>query len=247
VWPIVLDAHTGNIPLVFGGTLAVTGLPEANDRMLPAGPESSAEERIIAALLYAGAARDQNVRLEVRRIDRQLPALDINLARLDELSLEQVEDLREAAMPEEFLDRRFRAAGSGTQMKIGADALRDAAVAFIERLAAAGIALTTEAQRTALRSDLWGPPTGSDGSETQIVAVVDSPERAVEYAMLHSIPLPGLGPHVLECDFTSLLSQVDQERARALYGTGIALHWIYKRPDFQVFELMGRAENFYSS
>ena len=54
VWPLVLEAHTGNIPLVFDGRLEVASLPEASDRMLPAGPESSPEESAVQAQIYAG-------------------------------------------------------------------------------------------------------------------------------------------------------------------------------------------------
>jgi hypothetical protein len=236
VWPIVLEAHTGNIPLIFDGRLAVTGLPEASDRMLPAGPESGPEESAIEAQLYAGD-EEQGVHLEVRQVDSQLPSFNISTERLDELSLEQVEELREAAMPEAFLDGRFRAAGSGEAMAARMDSLRDDAVAFLERLAAEGVALTTEAQRRALRSDLWGPP-GIGGTEMQIVAVADAPERIVEYAMMHSFPWPGGGPQVLGCDFTWLVDRVGRARARAFFGGDIALFWSYKRPDFRVVELL---------
>lgn len=52
---------------------------------------------------------------------------------------------------------------------------------------------------------------------------------------------------MLQCDFTSLMSEVDRESVEALYAPGIALHWIYKRPDFRIFELMEKADTFYSS
>lgn len=69
VWPTVLQAHTGNIPMVFRGDLAVTGLPEANDRLLPGGPESGPEESEIEAQLYAGGGDTKaRVELEVRHI-----------------------------------------------------------------------------------------------------------------------------------------------------------------------------------
>ncbi len=210
VWPLVLEAHTGNIPVVFDGRLAVTGLPEASDRMLPAGPESGPEESEIAARLYAGAQEAGGVDLEVRHLDSQLPSYNISMERLDELSLEQVEELREAAAPEGFLDGRFRAAGSGEAMAAGMDALREAFAAFLQRLATEGVVLTAQAQRTVLRSQLWGPH-DTDGVETQIVATRSSPERAVEYAMMHSFPLPGVGPQVLGCDFTWLVDRVGRE------------------------------------
>jgi hypothetical protein len=238
VWPLVLEAHTGNIPLVFGGRLPVIEVPEAAVRMLPAGPEAGPEERAIHARLYAGPSAEQAVQLEVRHIHTGLPSLNISTERLDELSLEQVEELREAAEPEELLACRFRTAGSGEAMVAGAEAMRTASTAFLERLAGAGIVLTAEAERTALRSQLWGPA-DADGAETQIVAIANSPERAVEYVMMHSFPWPGSGPQVLGCDFTWLVEQVGQERARILYGGDIALYWVYKRPDFRVIELLG--------
>lgn len=237
VWPLVLEAHTGNIPLVFGGRLAVTGLPEANDRLLPAGPESGPEESAIEARLYAGADDGRGIDLEVRHIHGQLPSFNVNTNRLDELNLEQVEELRETAEPEEFLAGRFRTAGSGKAMMAGINDLRDATIAFLERLASAGIVLTTETQRSVLRSELWGP-SDHDGAEMQIIAIENSPDRLVEYAMVHSFPWPGGGPQVLGCDFTSLIHQVGRERAQAFFGGDIAMYWCYKRPDFRVIELL---------
>jgi hypothetical protein len=237
VWPVVLQAHTGNIPLVFGGSLPVIGLPEANDRLLPAGPEAGPEESEIKARLYAGGATEQDVRLEVRRIDSELPGLNVSMARLDELRLEDVEELREAAAPQALLDECFHAAGSGEAMAARMDALRDETIAYLERLASAGVVLTAEKQRAVLRSELW-KPAGTPGAETQIVASAQFADRLVEYAMLHSIPYPGAGPQVLGCDFSWLVDLLGEEQAREFYGGDISLYWFYKRPDFRVVELL---------
>jgi hypothetical protein len=237
VWPTVLQAHTGNIPLVFQGNLAVTGLPEANDRMLPAGPESGPEESAIEAQLYAGGDDSRRqVELEVRYIRREFPILDVSVERLDTLSLEQIEELRETAQPDDFLDARFGSAGSGEKMKMGLDALREANVAYLDRLAGAGILLTEEAQRSALRSERWGVPEINE-AETQVVAVQH--EALVEYTMMHSFPLLGAGPQVLGCDFTSLIDLIGPEQAKNFYGGGARFFWAYKRPDFRVIQRMG--------
>jgi len=238
VWPIVLEAHAGNIPLVFGGRLEVLGVPEASDRMLPAGPESGPEESAVQAQIYAGGYAERGIELEVRRVPSQLPWFGVNIERLDELSLEQVEELREAAAPEEFLATRFRANGSGEAMAANADALRDAIAAYLDRLATAGIVLTKEAERATLRSELGGSP-DTPRTETQIVAVVNLPDRVVEYAMMHSFPLPDVGPQVVGCDFTWLVDQVGRDKAREFFGGDVAMFWCYKRPDFRVIELAG--------
>lgn len=190
VWPLVLDAHIGNIPLTFGGALPVKAFPEANDRLLPAGPESSAEERMIAALLYAGTAGQHGIEFEVRRVDHGLQAWNINMDRLSELSLEQVEELREASMPDEFLDRRFHANGSGANMMAGAAALREAFGAFIERLASAGIALTTDAQWGAVRSELWAARPRRDGNADRGSGAFTRTRRRIRASVQHSVPGP---------------------------------------------------------
>jgi hypothetical protein len=237
VWPTVLQAHTGNIPLVFQGNLAVTGLPEANDRMLPAGPESGPEESAIEAQLYAGDDDlRRRVKLEVRYIRREFPLFDVSVERLDILSLEQIEELRETAHPDDFFDARFGSAGSGEKMMIGLDALREANVGYLDRLASAGILLTEDAQRSALRSERWGVPETNE-AETQVVAV--QCEALVEYTMMHSFPLLGAGPQVLGCDFTSLIDLIGPQRAKDFYGTGARFFWAYKRPDFRVIQRMG--------
>lgn len=237
VWPTVLQAHTGNIPMVFQGNLAVIGLPEANDRMLPAGPESGPEESAIEALLYAGGDDSRRpVELEVRHIRREFPLLDVNVERLDLLSLEQIEELRETAQPDEFFDARFGSAGSGEKMMNGLDALREANVAYLDRLGSVGILLTEEAQRSALRSERWGVPEINE-AETQVVAV--QREALVEYTMMHSFPLLGAGPQVLGCDFTSLINLIGPEQAKDFYGIGAKFFWAYKRPDFRVIQRMG--------
>ena len=237
VWPMVLQAYTGNIPLVFRGDLAVTGLPEANDRMLPAGPESGPEESAIEAQLYAGGD-DSNgrVELEVRHIRREFPLFDVRFERLDDLSLEQIEELRETAQPDDYFNARFSSAGSGEKMMVGLDALREANVVYLDRLASSGILLTEEAQRSALRSERWGAAE-VNAAETQVVAV--EREALVEYTMMHSFPLPGAGPQVLGCDFTSLINLIDPQRAEDFFGVGAVFFWAYKRPDFRVVERMG--------
>jgi hypothetical protein len=237
VWPVVLQAHTGNIPMVFGGNLAVTGLPEANDRMLPAGPESGPEESEIEAQLYAGGGDPKDVvELEVRRIRGQLPDFDLDYERLDALSLEQLEELRETAQPSDYFDARFSSAGSGERMTAGLDGLREANSVYIDRLASAGILATEEAERSALRSGLSGAP-GVNAIETQVVAL--RRETLVEYVMMHSFPWPGAGPQVLGCDFTWLINLIGPDRARDFYGAGAVFFWAYKRPDFRVVRLMG--------
>jgi len=229
LWPLVLEAQTGNIPLVFGGRLSVTGVPEASDRMLPAGPESSLEERAVQAHIYAGDYSARGIALEVRRIPSGLPDLRPRLERLDQLSLERVEELREAAEPDEVLTALFHARGSSAAMAATADALRDAFAGFLVRLASAGDVLT----RRAVRAELC---------ETQIVAIVNSLDRVVEYAMMHSFPSLFRGPQVVGCDFTSLIDEVGIQRARELLGGDIAFYWYYKRPDdFRVIELASDA------
>jgi hypothetical protein len=240
VWPLVLDAHTGNIPLVFGGRLEVASVPEASDRMLPGGPESGPEESAVQAQIYAGDYAARGIELEVRRRPSTLPPFDVSQDRLSELSLEQVEELREAAEPEEFLATCFHADGSGTAMAATADALRDATASFIERLARAGNVLTTDAQRRTLRAELIGGP-GDQATETQVVATVNSREGLVQYAMLYSEPRSFRGQKVLGCDFTSLIDAIGQEQARELFGGDVAFHWFYKRPDYRVIELAGAA------
>jgi hypothetical protein len=241
VWQLVLLAYVGNIPLVFGGRLAVTGFPEANDQLLPAGPESGPDESAVEARLYADPGDERGIELEVRRVRSQLPSFNVNTERLDELSLEQIEDLREIAGPGEFLATRFGTAGSAEAMAADLETLRDVTIAYLQRLASAGIVLTEEAERSVLRSQLWGPP-DRDHGETQIVAVVSSPERFVEYAMLHSFPWPGGGTQVLGCDFTSLIDQVGREQAKAFFGGDIAMYWCYKRPDFRVIDLLAAGD-----
>jgi hypothetical protein len=237
VWPTVLQAYTGNIPAIFHGNLAVTGLPEANDRMLPAGPESGPEESAIKAQLYAGGsdAKDR-VELEVRHIRREFPLFDVSIERLDALGLEQIEELRETAQPDDYFDARFSSAGSGEKMMAGLDGLREANVIFLERLASAGVLLTEEAQRSALRSERWASAE-VNMAETQVVAL--QREALVEYTMMHSFPLPGAGPQVLGCDFTSLVNLIDPQQARDFFGAGAVFFWAYKRPDFRVVQRMG--------
>jgi hypothetical protein len=224
VWPLVLEAQTGNIPLVFGGRLTVAGVPEASDRMLPAGPESGPEEKAVQAQIYAHDYVELGIGLEVRHIPSALPTVRIRWERLDELSLAQVEELREAAEPDELLTSLFRARGSGAAMAATAAALRDATAGYLERLASAGDVLTLEVAR-------------AEFSETQIVAVVNSLDRVVEYAMIHSFPWPYDGPQVVLCDFTSLMEEVGMERAREFPRGDIICYWHYKRPDFRVIEL----------
>jgi len=121
-------------------------------------------------------------------------------------------------------------------MKMGLDALREANVAYLDRLAGAGILLTEEAQRSALRSERWGVPEINE-AETQVVAVQH--EALVEYTMMHSFPLLGAGPQVLGCDFTSLIDLIGPEQAKNFYGGGARFFWAYKRPDFRVIQRMG--------
>jgi hypothetical protein len=242
VWPLVLQAHTGNIPLTFGGRLAVTGLPEANDRLLPAGPESGPEESAFEAALYADVGQERRIELHVRRIRSRLPSWNVRTDRLDELSLEQIEDLREIAEPDEFLAARFRTAGSAEAMAAGLDELRDATIAFLERLVSSGVVLTDEAQRSVLRSQLWAP-FDRDQSEIQLIAAVpDARDRLVEYVVMHSSPYTCMGPHVMCCDFTSLTDRLSRERLEAFFGGDIAMYWLYKRPDFRVFELLAKGD-----
>jgi hypothetical protein len=237
VWPTVLQAHTGNIPMVFRGNLAVTGLPEANDRLLPGGPESGPEESEIEAQLYAGAGDAKaRVELEVRHIGGELPHLDLNYDLLDALSLEQIEELREMAQPDDYFDARFGSAGSGERMMAGLDALREANMVYLDRLASAGILATEEAQRSSLRSELWGAPE-VNAIETQVVAV--QREALVEYAMMHSFPWPGAGPQVLGCDLTSLVNLIGPQQAKEFFGAGAVFFWAYKRPDFRVVQRIG--------
>lgn len=237
VWPTVLQAHTGNIPMVFRGNLAVTGFPEADDRMLPAGPESGPEESEIEAQLYAGGGDTENpVELEVRHIRGEHPLFDLSYERLDALSLEQIEELRETAQPDDYFDVRFSSAGSGEKMMAQLDVLREANVVYLDRLASAGILLTTEAQHSAISSDVWGAPE-ANAIETQVVA--RQREAVVEYAMMHSFPMPGAGPQVLACDFTSLIKLIGPKRAQDFFGAGAVFFWAYKRPDYRAVQRIG--------
>lgn len=243
VWPIVLQAHTGNIPFTFGGRLAVTGLPEANDRLLPAGPESGPEESAVEAALYADAGGEWEIELKVRRVRSQLPSWNVRTDRLAELSLEQIEELREAAEPGEFLTARFRTAGSAQAMAIGLEELRDTTITFLERVVSAGDVLTRETGRSVLRSQahLWAP-FHRDHSEAELIAVAKTRDHIVEYTMMHSFPWPGGGTQELGCDFTTLADRLRREDLEAFYRSEIAMYWRYKRPDFRVFELMAKGE-----
>jgi hypothetical protein len=243
VWPIVLQAHTGNIPLTFGGRLAVTGLPEAGDRLLPAGPESGPEESAIEAALYADAGGEWDVELKVRRVRSRLPSWNVRTDRLAELSLEQVEELREAAEPGEFLTARFSTAGSAEAMASGLEELRDTTITFMERLVSAGAGLTRETERSVLRSQshLWAP-FDRDHSEAELIAVAKTRDRIVEYTMMHSFPWPGGGTQELGCDFTTLAGRLQREKLEAFFRSEIGMYWRYKRPDFRVFELMAKGD-----
>lgn len=225
VWPLVLEAQTGNIPLVFGGRLTVAGALEASDRMLPAGPESGLEEEAVQARIYAHEYANRGIDLEVRHIPSALPAVRIVWELLDQLSLAQVEELREAAEPDELFTSLFQARGSGAAMAATAADLRDAIAGYLERLASAGDVLTRQAVRAQL-------------NETQLVAIMGSLDGAVEYSMIHNFPWPGGGPEVVGCDFTSLMDEVGKERAREFLVGDIALTVHYKRTrDFRVLEL----------
>lgn len=234
VWPIVLRAHAGNIPPVFRGQLAITGLPEADDFLQSAGPESGTEEKEIEAEIYGRGSGEWSVSLEFRRLSgEQLPLTTVNYERLEELSLEQIEELREAAAPDLFLDRRFDASGSSEAMAEGHAEYRDAAAEFSENLVRQGVLLTRKAQRRTLRTDL-NRIYGID-DEAQLVAVGTSGERVVEYAMVHSFPSPHhRSSHVLACDFTQLAAKVDTQEARDFLASQARFYWYYKRPDYRI-------------
>jgi hypothetical protein len=227
VWRLILDAQTGNIPPVFRGDLTVRGLTGASDRMLPGGPEASPEEKAVQAQIYAHDYAERSIDFEVRHTATTLPDFRPNWKRLDELSLEQVEELRDAAEPGERLIKLFEARGSAEAMAATQAALRDATAGYLDRLASAGDLLI----RQTLRAQ----------TDAQIVAIVGSLDRAVEYTMVNCLPWPEEGPQVVMCDYTSLVSEIGMERAREFARGEAKLKWVYKRPDYRVIERVARA------
>jgi hypothetical protein len=220
VWQLVLAAQTGNIPKVFGGLLKVKGVAAASDRLMPAGPEASAEEQAVQAKIYARDYTD--IDFEVRRIVSPLPAVRLNKARLNQLSLEQVEELREAADPGEFFSNHFAALGSAQALAATAEGLREAGAGYLDRLASAGDMLTRQKIQAEFEE------------ATELIARVGPLNRIVEHAMAHYERWVLGAPQLVVSDFTSLFSVLDLEIARDFAQGEVEFTFVYKRPEYRV-------------
>ncbi|GID27849.1 hypothetical protein [Paractinoplanes brasiliensis] len=245
VWPIALEAHAGNIPMAFGGGLATLGLPAAKDRLIPAGPESDVTESRAEALFYgrpdvSGANGDVELEIRHPRTSRS-ENFSINYAVLDDLTLPQIEEIRETAEPDEFLDCRFQAAASGERNADLNERLEALALEYHARLVKSGVMLTERAERNAIVEELdarriIGPPSSGKSLEVRVKVQL---ERQVEvnYIMQAISPFPLLGTQHVLCDIQRLREVMEPGVYDRLHATHHH-HWILKRPDYRVVEAL---------
>lgn len=252
VWPIALEAHAGNIPLTYRGNLPTLGLTEGGDRLIPAGPESTGEESKVEKMMYLHGA--DRIELEVRVpavADR--PRFDINYARLMDLSLGEIGELRESAEPASLMESRFAAAGSARNYAEHSFELDQLTLAYEERLMRKGILLTEQATRQAIRSDLMakrmeqrisdssgrsmGRGVSTSGSvELHVKALID--EREIDLIAAATNPSTERGARVVLCDMSllRLLMGPDGVEQMSLDTDDDEFRWQMKRPDYRVVE-----------
>ncbi|MBG6065207.1 hypothetical protein [Micromonospora ureilytica] len=227
IWRLVLDAQSGNVPLVYDGQLAITTTPRSADKFLPAGPTSAGVEREVEAELYRGGTKQKDrpkVTVGAAGGDRLAGRFVINRERLAALRLEEIEELREEALGANYFQARFDATGSSTDMSESAVPYSTTLFEYHERLARVGILRTQRREEAAVKETL-----------SRVVVTAEKYGRTLELIMQTSTRLPVAEHNIVMCDSQTIRELLGPTEARKILPDDNAL-WMYRRPDCRVLE-----------
>ncbi|UYN91414.1 MAG: hypothetical protein KIT70_08620 [Anaerolineales bacterium] len=157
IWLLLQKAYNGNLVGSFKGDLIMVESPTGEIDMIPGGPVPDADEEIFTKEYYLnaklGAFEDfYTVGIgQVAPFKAESPNFLLKLDRLLELSLQEIEELRESADPQAYFDTRFRALGNGKEYHKHRELLHEERLGYWARLEKAGLTLWKRAQDRQLK------------------------------------------------------------------------------------------------
>lgn len=241
VWPLVLTAYTGNVPTALELTLS-----ESSDepmRFLPSGPTSPDDELTTELALYGLPAADALAVFDVERYETHLPELlsriDFDYARLSEMDLRDVIELRERSAPEMFFGVRHTSLGSAAQLETQLPAFLAAGEAYVERLMNNGRVLTERATRDALLTE----PTAAQPPKSALTTFVlrsSDPEFVADQVMMCLTQSPFVPARIAMCD-AEKLRRLWPDIAQALDSDSLATPVHIARPDYRIIASFGES------
>lgn len=157
LWLLLQESYNGNVVGSFDGNLAVVENPNGDPAKLPAGPVPDAEEELFTKEFYLNSQLANVEELyeigvgQVSAFEGKSPNFYLNLEKLLDLDLQEIEVLREEAQPDNYFDVRFQALGNGREYRRYRNKLHKERSQYWERLEKAGVTLWKKESRDEIR------------------------------------------------------------------------------------------------
>lgn len=229
VWEQVLQAYNGNLPFAFDDRLIIGDSIEGDKSAIPGGPESNNDEKELAVDYYVARISNKIEKFVLK--EEKLTTSDVcwylDTKKLQNLSIDEIVELREKAEPQDYFNLRHIVLGSSTSLDEHSKDYHDAKNAYWEALADAGIALNRSSEKM-----------GKDKGHRILLARREENsknELKIETSKTVMESIPGSGALVSLIDAHSISSKTRGSR-QAKRGADPINNINIKRPDYHVVE-----------